>query len=129
MYSFSQKSLDNMQGIDSRLIRLAQEAIKITKVDFGIPSTGGRRTAQQQAELYDQDLSNADGIYKMSKHQTGKALDFYAYVDDAASWEKEHLAQVACAFLQAANKLNISIRWGGLFKNFTDMPHIELFGD
>jgi len=36
------------------------------------------------------------------------------------------LAQVACAFLQAANELQIKIQWGGLWKSFEDMPHFEL---
>lgn len=115
-----------MYGIDPRLQEIAFRAIDKTKIDFGIPSSGGYRTTEQQRELFDEGKSKADGVNKMSKHQTGKALDFYAYVDGKGSWEPEHLAQVACAFLESAIELGYNVRWGGLFKNFTDMPHIEL---
>ena len=126
MFILSEKSKANMCCVDERLIRIAHRAIQITKIDFGIPNTGGIRSDKAQNKLFKEGRSKADGYQKRSKHQEGKALDFYAWVDGAVSWEKEHLAQVAAAFLQAANDLDIKIRWGGLFKSFTDMPHIEL---
>ncbi|MEO5344604.1 MAG: hypothetical protein H7842_15010, partial [Gammaproteobacteria bacterium SHHR-1] len=58
--------------------------------------------------------------------------DFYAYVDGRASWEREHLAMVAAAFLQAASHLGYAISWGGLWKQRGggiygwDMVHVEL---
>ena len=78
-----------------------------------------------------------DGTIKKSHHQTGKALDFYAFVDGKASWDPAHLTMVATAYLQAASTLGYSIEWGGLWlgRNPTtkdgirygwDMPHIEL---
>ncbi len=124
-FFLSTTSKKNMSGAHSDLQALALRAIELTKVDFGIPSTGGRRTAMQQNELYKAGKSKADGLDEIGKHQTGNALDFYAYVDGKASWEKEHLAQIAAAFLQAAGEMRIDIRWGGLFRSFTDMPHVE----
>lgn len=115
-----------MSGIKMDLRRVADRAIKITKVDFGIPSTGGIRSAELQNELFKDGKSMCDGYEKLSNHQYGTALDFYAYVDGKASWQPEHLAQVACAFLQAANELGVKLKWGGLFRSFTDMPHVEL---
>jgi uncharacterized protein YcbK (DUF882 family) len=115
-----------MIGIDDRLILLANHAIDLTRVDFGVPETGGFRTKEDQALLYRQNKSNCDGVSKLSNHQKGRALDFYAYADGKASWQKEHLSQVAAAFLQAAIELKINIRWGGLFRSFADFPHIEL---
>ena len=126
MFVLSEKSKANMCCVDERLIRIAHRAIQITKIDFGIPNTGGIRSEKAQNKLFREGRSKADGYEKRSKHQEGKALDFYAWVHGSASWEKEHLAQVAAAFLQAANDLGIRIRWGGLFHSFTDMPHIEL---
>lgn len=125
-FKLSSRSTTNMIGVDPTLRLVAQRAIEITKVDFGIPSDGGYRTATRQRALYEEGKSKADGTEKLSKHQSGRALDFYAYVDGKASWEKEHLAQVACAFLQASLELGYTIRWGGLFRNFLDMPHVEL---
>ncbi len=126
MFNLSDKSKQNMAGVDPRLVSIVTKALEISIVDFGIPSDGGIRTPERQKELFDKKLSRADGYTKKSKHQTGKALDFYAFVDGKASWEPVHLSLVACAFLQAASELGIKLKWGGLWKGFRDMPHVEL---
>ena len=100
-------------------------AIQITKIDIGIPSTCGFRTAEKQNELFTDGKSKADGYNKKSYHQTGKALDFYAYVDGRASWEPHHLTYVATAFLQSASILGYKLEWGGLW-NYLDMPHVQI---
>lgn len=125
-FKFSERSKQNMAGVDPRLIRIAEMAIEITRVDFGIPSDGGIRTAARQNELFKAGKSKLDGYNKKSEHQSGKALDFYAFVNGKASWEKEHLSQVAAAFLQSASMLGIKLNWGGLWKSFVDMPHVQL---
>jgi peptidoglycan L-alanyl-D-glutamate endopeptidase CwlK len=125
-FKLSNKSISNMDGIEYILIMLAKRAIEISVIDFGIPSSGGLRSPSQQKELFDNNKSKADGVIKTSRHQYGEALDFYAYVGGKASWDKGHLAQVACAFLQAANEQGIKIEWGGLWSNFPDFPHIQL---
>lgn len=125
-FNLSQKSRKNMHGVDPRLIRIAEMAISITRIDFGIPTDGGIRTADRQNELFKTGKSKLDGFSKKSEHQSGKALDFYAFVNGRASWEKEHLAQVAAAFLQSASMLGIKLNWGGLWKSFLDMPHVQL---
>lgn len=125
-HSFSAASVRHMEGVHEDLVRCAHEALKLTKIDFGIPSTGGRRTAEEQRGLYDRGVSNADGSIYVSPHQHGLALDVFAWVEGEVSYEKEHLAQVAAAFLLAANRLGVRVMWGGLFKDFEDMPHFEL---
>jgi peptidoglycan L-alanyl-D-glutamate endopeptidase CwlK len=121
-----------MNGVDSRLIEIAERAIQITLVDFGIPKDGGKRTAKKQNGLFIIGVSQRDGYIKKSKHQSGKALDIFAYVYNKkknkfeASWKIEHLALVACAFFQAASELGYKIIWGGLWKNFNDMPHFQI---
>jgi len=126
MYEFSDKSKQRMSGVNSRLQDVASRAIEITAIDFGIPKTGGLRSSAVQLALYKNGVSKADGVRHKSKHQDGQALDVFAYVDGKASWEVEHLAQVAAAFMQAAIELNVKIKWGGFFKSFTDMPHFEI---
>ena len=142
-YKFSETSKQRREGIDPRLIAISDRAIELTLVDFGIPQDGGVRTPERQNELYRANKSKCDGFDKLSNHQIkpgkeyGEALDFYAYVDGAASWKYEHLAMVAAAFLQAASELGIRIKWGGLWKSASsktsngisygwDCPHIEL---
>lgn len=131
-FSLSTKSKKNREGIDSRLVEISNLAIKLTLVDFGHGSTSGLRLAQVQHKLFLDGKSKADGYDKLSFHQSGKALDFYAYVDGGASWQHEHLAMVATAFLQAASILGYKIQWGGLWASKSnslygwDMAHIEL---
>jgi peptidoglycan L-alanyl-D-glutamate endopeptidase CwlK len=126
MFNLSSKSQLNMAGVNPQLVSLVNKALEISLIDFGIPNDGGLRTAERQRELFNQKLSKLDGFTKKSKHQSGKAIDFYAFVDGKASWAPEHLSLVACAFLQAASQLGIKVQWGGLWKGFRDMPHIEL---
>ena len=91
-FQFSKRSLERMEGVDPRLKEIAKHAITISKIDFGIPADGGLRTAERQAELFADGKSKADGIHNKSRHQSGMALDVYAYVEGKASWETEHLA-------------------------------------
>jgi len=131
-YYLSQRSLGNIAGVHPDLQRIADHAIQITLVDFGYGPHSGLRTAEEQADLYTRGLSRADGYTRLSRHQSGRAMDFYAYVDGAASWDRTHLAMVAAAHLQAAAELGIPVQWGGLWTPAKcgifgwDMPHIEL---
>lgn len=124
-YRLSKTSLRNLDGVHPELIDVVKMAIQITKVDFGIPSTGGYRTAETQHKLFLDGKSKADGYEKKSNHQTGNAVDVFAYVDGKASWDESDLAMVACAMLEAANRLGVNLRWGGHWKSFVDMPHFE----
>lgn len=126
IFRFSRTSERYLSTVDERLQAIARRAIQISKIDFGIPEFGGLRTAEEQNVLYSRGSSQLDGYNKRSYHQTGKALDVFAYVDGRASWEREHMAMVACAMLQAANDLGYKLKWGGLWSSFVDMPHFEL---
>lgn len=126
VFKLSNRSKQRREGIDPRLIEISDLAIQISTVDFGHPADAGKRTAERQHELHLAEKSLCDGYEKLSPHQKGKALDFYAYVDGKASWDTEHLAMVAAAFLQAASMLGYKLQWGGLWKAFKDLPHVEL---
>lgn len=125
-FTFSEASKNRLATVDKRLQEIAALAITISKYDFGIPKDGGLRTAEEQNRLFRAGASKADGYDKLSKHQSGKALDVYAHVNGQASWEPQHLAYIACAFFAAANKLGYRIQWGGLWRTFPDLPHFEL---
>ena len=130
-FKLSSRSIARLAGVEPELLDVTARAIQITKVDFGIPEYGGMRTPQVQNHLFKtvNKFRGPDGYEKIGKHQEGKAVDFYAYVLGAATWEELYLSQVAAAFLQAGNELNIPVRWGGLFKSWFDGPHIELIED
>lgn len=126
MFSLSKNSKKNVTGVDARLTEIVELALTLSNVDFGIPSTGGLRTAETQARLFEEGASKKDGVNHVSYHQSGKALDVYAYVDGKASWDKLDLALVAAAMLQAAAQLGHPLKWGGLWKSWQDYPHFEL---
>ena len=139
-FSLSNNSKKNREGIDSRLIEISDLAITISLVDFGHGRDSGKRTAARQHELHLNGRSKADGYDKKSNHQSGRALDVYAFVDGKASWEHDHLAMVAAAFLQAASILGYQLSWGGFWPSRKptfvnsipygwDCPHIEIIGD
>ena len=126
MFRFSTTSNKRRAGVDPRLIQISDRALEISVVDFGIPKHGGIRTAEEQYGLFLDGKSRADGTNDLSYHQSGKALDFYAFVDGKASWHPGHLAMVASAFLQAAAELGYRLTWGGLWlpvKTTSGVPH------
>lgn len=125
-FRLSKKSNSHLEGVDIRWHYILNKAITLTKVDFGIPSTGGYRTVEQQRELFNTGASLCDGLSKKSRHQSGLAVDVFAYVNDKASWKEDHLTSVAVAILQSAAILGHKVSWGGLWSDFNDMPHFEL---
>ena len=129
MWKLGKRSKQRREGIDPRLIEICDLALNISPIDFGHGYLSGFRTSEEQQQLYIDGKSKCDGTLKKSYHQTGKALDFYAYVNGAASWDEYHLTQVAAAFLQAASELGYKLQWGGFWKNFKDMPHVQLMED
>ena len=124
MFRFSSRSLERRKGVDLRLIEISDLALEKSVIDFGIPEYGGLRTEQDQRSLFTAGSSKCDGIINISYHQTGKALDVYAYVDGSHSYTRENMAMVACAMLESASVLGYKLRWGGLWP--WDMPHFEL---
>ncbi len=120
MFKLSISSTRNSAGVDPKLLEVRDLALTITLVDFGHGKYAGLRSVGDQQDLHASGASpNCDGATKRSKHQDGKALDFYAFVDGKASWGHDHLAMVALAFFQAAAILGYRIKWGGLWKSRT----------
>jgi peptidoglycan L-alanyl-D-glutamate endopeptidase CwlK len=128
MFKLGKNSINNMAGIDGRLIDIADVAITLSNIDFGIPSTGGLRSEADQAKLFADGVSKADGVSNLSYHQSGKALDLYAIDPETgkASWDKLHLSLCAAAMLQASAQLGYELRWGGNWKSWQDYPHFEI---
>lgn len=125
-FKLSRSSLNNLSGVDNRLVDVIYKALKISKIDFGIPVDGGFRTTEMQQHLFNIGASQLDGVNKKSRHQTGKAFDVFAYVDGRASWNREHLLEVATAILAAASQIGVKLEWGGHWATFEDMPHFQL---
>ena len=127
MWRLSEKSKLNRLGVHPDLVMINDLALELSPIDFGIPTDGGLRTSIRQLELYNEKKSKCDGTERKSYHQSGNALDFFAYVGGKASWAEHNLALVGAAHLQAASILRIPLEWGGLWG--WDFPHIQLKKD
>jgi peptidoglycan L-alanyl-D-glutamate endopeptidase CwlK len=126
-FQLGKNSMKNMEGINDRLIDIAELAISFSPIDFGDPIDGGYKTEICQAKLYRAGKSRCDGRTNLSYHQSGKAIDVFCLTPEGkASWDVLHLTTVATAMLQAASQLGIDLRWGGLWKSWQDYPHFEL---
>ena len=136
MFKLSKNSKKRMAGVNPDLITIFTIALRNSPIDFGIPADAGIRTAERQNELFEEGVSLCDGYENKSNHQTGNALDFYAYVNGKASWQKHHLAMVAGVIMSTAiqlkreGKINCELKWGAQFGsddfNGYDFPHIEI---
>ena len=140
-FTFSKSSVNNMSGVHPDMIKIYMESIKVSPIDFGVPSTGGLRTKGEQNLLFQTGKSKCDGFNDISHHQAkkdglGYALDFYAYINKRASWDEIHLAIIAGVIMSTATrllkegKISIKIKWGGEFGSNSfhgwDYPHTEV---
>lgn len=121
----SARSEARMLGVHDDLKKVVRRALELSEYDFGI--TSGVRSANEQNALYKKGASTLDGYSKLSRHQTGHAIDFMAYDEDGGgTWEMKYYEDVSDAFKEASKELGIPIVWGGDWKSFQDGPHVEL---
>ena len=106
-FALSQRSLDNLMGVQPALVAVVKRAIQLTKVDFGVIE--GVRTEARQRELVDKGASQTMN----SRHLTGHAVDLMAYINGRASWELNLYDDIADAMKAAAIELDTPIKWGG----------------
>lgn len=119
-FALGSRSKERLVGVDPRLIKVVERAIELTEVDFTVLE--GLRTPERQKQLVSEGFSQT----LKSKHLTGHAVDLGALVNGTVSWDKEPYYKIEKAMKQAAQELNIKVRWGGDFKSFFDAPHWEL---
>ena len=120
MFTFSERSKKNLEGVHPDLVRVAELALQYTDVDFVV--TDGLRTAGEQAKLFAAGKSRT----KNSRHLTGHAVDIAAWAKGQICWDLAYYETIADAFKTAASELNVPIEWGGDWKTFRDGPHFQL---
>jgi peptidoglycan L-alanyl-D-glutamate endopeptidase CwlK len=147
MYRLSSRSEERISGIRPILQVIIRKAIQAPDCpeDFGIPQYGGKRTAEDQAELYAigrtvemgrKPVTYVDGVRKKSNHQPkgdedfGDAFDVYIYDHKTkrASWNVERLSTLANHIIKVAAANGVDLSWGGHWKTFKDYPHFEMKG-
>ena len=105
-FKLSDRSMGRLEGVEPELIGIVTRAIELTKVDFGV--TCGLRSKEEQRKLVE---SGASQTMK-SKHLEGRAVDVVAYIGPRITWEINVYDDIADAFKQAADEMNVGIRWG-----------------
>ena len=124
MYKFGKRSRNRLKGVDSRLVNVLNELIKIMDVTV----IEGLRSAERQEEL----LAKGATKVKYSKHMEGKAVDIAPYPIDWNDSERFHY--MGGMVRGIAKALNLDIRWGGDWNSdgeikdnkFDDLVHIEI---
>lgn len=146
MFTFSKNSITRLASVNPQLAAVARRALELSPVDFAVVQ--GNRTLEDQQKLYGKGRTAAQcvaagvpaicarpGEAKVtwtmkSNHIGGRAIDVCPMVDGQLVWDdngKRGLwPKVAAAFKQAAQELNVPIKWGGDWEKTKDRPHFEL---
>jgi len=105
-FKLSERSIRKLEGVEKDLVDVVLEAIKLTKVDFGV--TYGLRTLEEQKELFESGRSQT----MKSKHLEGRAVDLVAYFGSNVSWELNVYDDICDAMAEAARRHSVAIKWG-----------------
>jgi len=141
-FSFSKKSEEQLLDVHPDLVKVVRRALEICEIDFKVLE--GVRSYKRQCDLYAQGRTTAGPVITWtmkSKHFINKETGYGHAVDLLGApytWDKtEPFDKVAKAMFQAADELNVNIRWGADWdrdgkareRGETDSPHYELMGE
>ena len=108
-FKLSSKSLNKLTNVHPDLVRVVQKAIELSTTDFSV-TEGERSLAQQQANV-------KKGVSQTLKSKHLKQDDGFVHAVDLVpypvNWEINAFYPIAHAMQQAAEALNVNIRWGG----------------
>lgn len=125
-FRFSKRSENNLNGVNSDLVKVIRRALEITPVDFIVIE--GLRTEARQKQLVAEKKSQT----MKSRHLTGHAVDI---IPVNTKWQIDEFKPLLKAVKQAADELGVKIRFGINWKNdpslpietrFIDAPHVEI---
>ena len=129
MYKFSQRSINNLKDVDTRLIMLCKAVLE----EFDFTVIEGHRSLEKQMEYFKKGTSRIDGVTKKGKHNhlPSLAVDCIPYKKghnpfDGSKESDIMFNKMAEVFKQKAKELNIKIVWGGDWRTLVDKPHFEL---
>tara|TARA_R110000823_G_scaffold246675_4_gene370593 strand:+ start:343 stop:735 length:393 start_codon:yes stop_codon:yes gene_type:complete len=128
MPRFGKRSKERLKGVDTKLVNVLNELIKIMDVTI----IEGVRSEAKQKEYFAKGKSKIDGVTKLGQHQKGKAVDLAPYPID---WnDRDRFHYMGGMVRGIAKQLNLKVRWGGdwdsdgqVYDNtFDDLVHIEV---
>mgnify|MGYP006350413905 CR=1 FL=1 len=105
------------------LAHRARKLIAFAKADgYELRVTQGLRTFKEQDDLFKKrpKVTNARG--GQSYHNYGLAVDFAFVVNGKISWDDKLYTRIG------KWALNAGLEWGGGWRKFKDMPHVQLPG-
>lgn len=114
VFTLSERSLKNLEGVHPDLVRVVKRAIELTSTDIAVIE--GVRTLARQKELM---RKGATKTLK-SRHLTGHAVDIVPIVNGEISWNFNDYYPIAKAMAQAATELGVRVRWGGAWQVITN---------
>lgn len=135
-YKLGPRSLQRLEGVDERLVRVVKRAIEISSVDFTVIE--GLRSKARQQQLYAQGRTTPGKVVTWtlkSKHIEGLAVDLGPVKSGGIDWNNtKGFDAIAKAMMEAAGELGVGLRWGKDWdrdgkpgeKGETDSPHFEL---
>ncbi|MFT3671296.1 M15 family metallopeptidase [Aestuariivirga sp.] len=110
-----------LSSVDPQLAQLVAEVRKDSPVKFVVAS--GKRSAELQAKAMKWGWSKKED----SHHLTGKAVDIWVLDDQGrVIFDKKKQYDLGKAIKAAIKRTGINASWGGDWKRFSDLPHIEL---
>ena len=124
MPRFGKRSKERLKGVDTRLVNVLNELIKIMDVTI----IEGLRSEKRQKEL----LAKGATKVRYSKHMDGKAVDLAPYPID---WNNRDGFHYMGGMIRGiSHKLGLKVRWGGDWdmdtqtkdNNFDDLVHFEI---
>ena len=132
--TLNNRSLLRLKGVNLLLIAIATTAKIDTPYNFEIADMGGFRTVADQKYLYASGrtrpgkiVTRADGVKKLSNHQSGNAIDIVCYKNGEISWSEDVFREVAEHLKKVAkDSYGIDLKWGGDWTTFRESPHFEL---
>lgn len=127
-FRFSQRSDNNLKGVNPVLVKVVRRALELSTVDFGVIE--GVRTVERQRELFNAVPKKTQTMN--SRHISGNAVDL---LPTGADWnDYKCWLPVLDAMHRAGKELGVKLRFGITWTDnpndkpakFLDAPHIEI---
>ena len=124
MPRFGKRSRSRLKGVDTKLVNVLNELIKIMDVTI----IEGVRSAERQAELLEKGATKV----KYSRHMEGKAVDLSPYPID---WNnRDGFYYMGGMIRGIAHQMGLKVRFGGDWdsdgdtkdNSFDDLGHVEI---
>ena len=124
MPRFGKRAKQRLKGVDTKLVNVLNELVKIMDVTI----IEGLRSQERQNELVAKGASKT----KYSKHIQGKAVDVAPYPIDWKDRDRFHY--MGGMVRGIGQQLGVNIRWGGDWdsdgetkdNSFDDLVHVEI---